>query len=117
MFLYILINEQLWKCSASHSQAGLVNCRCTYVCTYTVCMYVCMLVLLQVLQKPDKMTAILVRFLPNGQVRIYIHVHAWYGVLDPMQHKACGVLAPYVVGWSDMADYSKCVCEHTLVSL
>ena len=61
------------------------------------------------------MTAILVRFLPNGQVRIYIHV--WYGVLEPMQHKACSVLAPYVVGWSDMADYSKCVCEHTLVSL
>ena len=36
----------------------------------------CMLMLLQVLQKPDKMTAILVRFLPNGQVRIYLqYVH------------------------------------------
>ena len=34
-----------------------------------------------------------------------------------MQHKACGVLAPYVVGWSNMADYSKYVCEHTLVSM
>ena len=42
----------------------------------------CMLMLLQVLQKPDKMTAILVRFLPNGQVRIYLR--AWSGVLDPM---------------------------------
>ena len=76
-----------------------------YVCTYIHGMYVCMLMLLQVLQKPDKMTAILVRFLPNayGHVRMYIHV--WYGVLEPMQHKACGVLAPYVVGWSNMADY------------
>ena len=79
-----------------------------YVYMYIHGMYVCMLMLLQVLQKPDKMTAILVRFLPNGQVRIYIHVHAWYGVLDPMQHKACGVLAPYLVGWSNMADYSMC---------
>ena len=40
--LCLPINERLWKCSGSHSQVGLVNCRCTWYADVDVHGVLCM---------------------------------------------------------------------------